>query len=283
MLLRYDYDPKSLLLRICPMPKAAHNALEGFLTKTLIRLRCQNALTEAEEDELELNFGTAINLPYRDTTARVGRKPPATAKQPDAAITLMTGIDSLFPRVVFEVGFSQTYDELFDDVRQWLERSEGAIPVAILIYIEEHPIESAPDGNTTDDESTLHSDDSEASDVALYRRLRASCDVDRYVGLISAFAEVFRFGPTGVYRDGTRVVRTPSSCCLLKPKLTHIEHHITPEHRTSGACGVHIPQHHGSAPACGRRPRDHAGHGGVCARVAEFEGEDGVGEGAGGA
>lgn len=195
------------------MPKAVHNALEGFLFKVMTRLRCQNVITEAEEDQLEFGFGTDINLLYRDTTAQLGRKAPATAKQPDASISLFSGVGSQVPRVVFEVGFSQSYDQVFNDVRQWLERSEGAIPVAILIFIEEHPIASPSDDNTDDDDNAQHSDDSEASNMSLYRRLSSSCDVDQYVGPISAFAELFRISPAGVYRDGARTV-SPSLVSL---------------------------------------------------------------------
>lgn len=204
------------------MPKAAHNEFENFFTKSMIRIGRQ--LTDAELDQLQFGYGRDHNLPFHATTPQLGRKAPAVAKQPDTFIALHNDGRILFPRVVFEVGFSQSYAEVLDDVHQWLVRSEGRIPLAVLIFIEEHEILAAPDG----EENDQHSDDSEDSDVAMYERLRDSCDVDRYVGPLSGFAELYRLGPAGVYRVGARIVSphplsTPcpaDSCRILSPHQT---------------------------------------------------------------
>lgn len=208
----FDYNPETLTLRIPPMPKAAHNEFEDFFTKSMIRIS-RNVITEAELDQLHFGFGTDHNLPFHATTPHLGRKATAFAKQPDAFIGLNDDGTILFPRVVFEVGFSQSYAEVLDDVHQWLVRSEGRILVAVLIYIEEHEIAAPPDGEVDDQ----HSDDSEASNVAMYERLRDSCDVDRYVGPLSGFAELYRLGPAGVYRDGGRIV-SPLRPFLVMPR-----------------------------------------------------------------
>lgn len=41
------------------------------------------------------------------------------------------------PRVVFEVGFSETYDDLLNGTRQWLEWSGGLFKLVVLINIDE--------------------------------------------------------------------------------------------------------------------------------------------------
>lgn len=103
---RFDCNPETLILRIFGMQKSPHNPLEDFLTKRMSHFARRNVITEAEDDELQLGFGTDMILPYQATTAQHGRKAPAFAKQPDAFFALNDNGESVFPRVVFEVGFS---------------------------------------------------------------------------------------------------------------------------------------------------------------------------------
>lgn len=243
----FDYNPETLTLRISAMPKAGHDEFEDFFTKTMIRVS-RNVITEAELDQLHFGFGRNLNLPFHTTTAHVGRKAPAFAKQPDAFIGLNDDGRVLFPRVVFEVGFSQSYTELLDDVHQWLVRSEGRIPLVVLIHIEEHDITAPPDSEDEDQ----HSDDSEASDVAMYERLRSSCDVDRYVGPLSGFAELYRLGTMGVYRVGARIVSRSS--LSHRVTLTSVEYHLVPRHHSPCARGPYPAVDHGPAAAYRRRP-----------------------------
>lgn len=41
------------------------------------------------------------------------------------------------PHVIFEVGFSETYDDLVLDAKQWLQRPRGRAKLVIIINIEE--------------------------------------------------------------------------------------------------------------------------------------------------
>jgi hypothetical protein len=66
-----------------------------------------------------------------------GKKRQAWTKFPDAIILFREPGGRSFPRVVFEVGFSESYDDLRNDVFQWLERSGGHIKLAVLVKIEE--------------------------------------------------------------------------------------------------------------------------------------------------
>lgn len=198
------------------MPKAAHDELEDFIHKSMSRFYRRNIITEAEEDQLHIGSSRDMPLPGRSSTAKLGRKAPAFAKQPDAFIGLKDNGETIFPRVVFEVAFSQSYDEVLDDVKQWLVRSEGGIPLVVLLYIEEHPIPAGAAADDHDDnkDDDQHSDDSVDSDVAMYQRLRNSCNVDHLVGPLSAFAELYRIGPAGVYRVGERIVSP-----LITPRI----------------------------------------------------------------
>lgn len=203
------------------MPKAAHDELEDFIHKSMSRFYRRNIITESEEDQLHIGSSRDMPLPGRASTATLGRKAPAFAKQPDAFIGLKDNGETIFPRVVFEVAFSQTYDEVLDDVKQWLVRSEGGIPLVVLVYIEEHPIPAsaaAHDGDNDDDETDQQSDNSVDSDVAMYQRLRNSCKVDHLVGPLSAFVEVYRIGPAGVYRVGARIVSLYFPPCIFVPR-----------------------------------------------------------------
>lgn len=232
------------------MPKAAHDELEDFLRKSMTRFVLRNITTEAEDDQLHVGSSTDIKLPYRATTAQVGRKAPAFAKQPDAFIRLKDNGESVFPRVIFEVGFSQTYEEVMDDGRQWLVRSEGEIPLVVLIFIEEHPIPARPAVADVDmDGNDQNSDDSADSDVAMYRRLRLSCNVDDHVGPLSAFAELFRLGPAGVFRVGARIVSPHPSFCPAV--LIGIEYHLPTGHHSPCPSGPYPAEYHGSLARCG--------------------------------
>lgn len=206
----YDYDPETYTLRIYPMPRPIHNALEDFVTKTISRLARRGTITEAEEDLIEFGYATDVSLPFRNLTPTIGRKVPGFVKQPDAYFAVRDGGMSVFPRVVFEVAFSESYDEVRADVHQWLERTHGAVQLALLFAITEHPIVS-PAGHDS------AASDSDASSPESYRRLRATCDVDEYVGALSAFAEVYRFDSAngGVYQVGTRTVS--ASCFFVVP------------------------------------------------------------------
>lgn len=250
---RFDYNPETFTLRVSPIPNAAHDELHDFIHKSMNRFCRRNIITEAEEDQLHIGSGNEIHLPGRAKTAQPGRTTPAFVKQPDMFIGLKDDGETIFPRVIFEVAFSQNYDEVTDDVNQWLVRSEGRIPLVVLINIEEHPIPRpalADDNTNSDDE---YSDGTVDSDVEMYQRLRNCCNVDRVVGPLSAFAEMYRLGPAGVYRVGARIVSPPR--LLPRTPLTTVEHHLAAGDCPGSGSGQYPPEHHRPAPQRCGRPR----------------------------
>jgi hypothetical protein len=66
-----------------------------------------------------------------------GKKHQAWTKFPDTTILFQEPGGRSFPRVVFEAGFSESHDDLRNDVFQWLECSGGRIKLAVLVNIEE--------------------------------------------------------------------------------------------------------------------------------------------------
>ncbi|CEL02792.1 hypothetical protein ASPCAL03955 [Aspergillus calidoustus] len=66
------------------------------------------------------------------------RKAQAVTKCPDSAVVFGNKrVEPLIPTVVVEVGFSQSYEDLVLDARQWLLRSTRPPNVVILVKIEE--------------------------------------------------------------------------------------------------------------------------------------------------
>lgn len=197
----------------------------------------RDVITEAELDQIHLDFGTDLLLPYRATTSHFSRRTPAFVKQPDAAIGLNDNGECLFPRAIFQVGFSQDYAEILDDVHQWLERSEGGIPLVVLMFIEKHSISDPIDA------SDAHPDDDADSDAEMYQRFRDTCDVDRYVGPPSAFAERYPLGPAGMYRVDSRIVSTPREIPHLHAPLIPVEYYLATEWSICSV-GAYVAEYH---------------------------------------
>ncbi|KAA8892623.1 hypothetical protein FN846DRAFT_915090 [Sphaerosporella brunnea] len=61
---------------------------------------------------------------------------PAWAKTPDAGFYAQQGSDDSLPRVVCEIGFSESYDDLVDDAYQWLMKAPD-VQLVILVKAEE--------------------------------------------------------------------------------------------------------------------------------------------------
>lgn len=133
--------------------------------------RRRGTITKAEEDLIEFGYATNISLPFRNLTPQVGQKVPGFVKQPDAYFAVRDGGRSMFPRVVFEVAFSHSYVEVRADVDQCLERTHGAVQLALLFAITEHPIVGPAGHDST-------TSDSDTSSPESYRHLHATCDDD---------------------------------------------------------------------------------------------------------
>lgn len=90
-------------------------------------------LSPNESRAISPDFGEDVLLPASEDLPLgicKGVKVDGTAKkQADAAISFINeqdpGKSDRFPRIVFEVAFSQSYETLLEDARHWLVRSSG--------------------------------------------------------------------------------------------------------------------------------------------------------------
>ncbi|KAF8252032.1 hypothetical protein K440DRAFT_18701 [Wilcoxina mikolae CBS 423.85] len=119
---RYHYDPDARLLRIHAMVRPVHRAAELLVSHTFRQMiRSATFLTEEEKDVVLVSSPT-VQLPtscYVAAGKKEGKK-AAWEKTPDGAFM----VGEKMP-VVFEVGFSETREELERDARQWLEKGRG--------------------------------------------------------------------------------------------------------------------------------------------------------------
>lgn len=111
------------------MPTPLHNSIIPTVGRIERRFVTSGFLTSNElEDHVTHDFGTDVIL----TSLRRG----TAKKQPDAAFYYIDRSGTsperdLFPRLVFEVAFSQSYDSVIEDARQWLVRSGGAVQLVV--------------------------------------------------------------------------------------------------------------------------------------------------------
>lgn len=137
------------------MPKGARDELLNFLSNSITRPCLRKTITEAEYEQIHLGFSRDISLPFRAAARRLGRGAPALAKQPDAFLGLQDHTQDLFPRVIFQVGFSHSYAKIPDDTKQLLVRSTGGVPLVVLTFIDEHPIPGSPNSDDDDQYSDV--------------------------------------------------------------------------------------------------------------------------------
>jgi hypothetical protein len=128
------------------------------------------------------------------------RKPIARIKYPDSTVFFGNPDSKPIPRIVFEVGLSQPYEDLVSDAKQWLERSGGGVKVVMIVDIREARIRRTDDtkerikslvavyGNDMD----VDVPDSEST-AGLYEEVEHLVRVEDWVGEMEAVLEVWQF------------------------------------------------------------------------------------------
>lgn len=112
-------------------------------------------LSVKERNSLVINVGNEVAIPG-DPTLPDGMR-DSTVLTPDAAYSLSTELFppelTRFPRVVFEVGFSQSYESLKESAREWLLRGQGLVKLVVVIKLIEgrpHAPKNSHQKRTTD-------------------------------------------------------------------------------------------------------------------------------------
>ncbi|KAA8914397.1 hypothetical protein FN846DRAFT_902115 [Sphaerosporella brunnea] len=135
---RYSYNPATCTLRLYSMVSPVHQSISEFVSEMSGQMVRADWLDRAEL--MRLNTGQRrsklLTANYRrlcDT-----HKPPAWEKDPDACFNYKEkpGFPSR-TRVVFELGFSESYVDLVNDAHQWLLKSLHVQLVVLIKFTED--------------------------------------------------------------------------------------------------------------------------------------------------
>ncbi|KAL2815609.1 hypothetical protein BDW59DRAFT_166756 [Aspergillus cavernicola] len=126
---KYSYDPQHNILKVFAMPRPLHDAIVALVGRFLMK----GCFVTVEEFDC-LSMWTREQQ-MADTFAQGG---VSWTKYPDALLMFGERPDAFkIPRIVFEVGFTETYDDLLNDMRQWFENAVSPVAVVVLVKIEE--------------------------------------------------------------------------------------------------------------------------------------------------
>jgi hypothetical protein len=207
---RFTYDRETSVLRVYAMARPLHDAVSLLVPKFLVEAIRTGFITPKEEQYINCG-NTGVLLARSGFFANQNtKKLQAWTKFPDAAILFGDEESEPLPSVVFEAGFTESYDDLISDAAQWLQKSCGKVRLVILVNIEEdvrsrRARERSSEarkrireltikfGNAKgkDREGIDHGDSDVESDEELYDDLRSTIVVEDWVGPISATLEVW--------------------------------------------------------------------------------------------
>ncbi|KAL7275316.1 Transcription factor [Rhizina undulata] len=118
---RLSYNAGLRRLSIHCSPGAVYEAFMQAMGEEMAKMRIRGFLNE----EMRLVSGANLGLNCFKHKSR------NSDKTPDWYIKRR---GSPFPTVIFEVGFSQPYKALVDNAKLWLEGSNGAVRLVIIVY-----------------------------------------------------------------------------------------------------------------------------------------------------
>ncbi|KAF8534659.1 hypothetical protein BDD12DRAFT_859325 [Trichophaea hybrida] len=137
---RYDYHPTSRTLRVCSMARPVHSSVEQFVSEMFGDMQYDRWFLDSEK-KLVRTASLPVMLPtcrYRDRKGKKGTKMAAWSKTPDAAFIVGPTGGKLKMAIVFEVGFSEVYEDLKRDAQQWLIKGNSfGVNMVVLFLIEE--------------------------------------------------------------------------------------------------------------------------------------------------
>ena len=143
-------------------------------------------------------------------------------KIPDCAIFFGARKPMKSPSIIFEVRFSESYNDLVGDTAQWLLRSSGKVRLVIIVNIKEdvearkrtqgvqmrrRDLVARFGTSEAKEEVGIDDEDSDiGSTEGLYDMIESSIMVDDWVGPISAVLEVWHIADNGPARRGQPIV-----------------------------------------------------------------------------
>ena len=121
------FDPESEILKVQAMPHPLHDAIYELNGRFLVEAS-HHILTPTER-KCVTTASKGLLLSKSKTKLGVDKKKKKQSwcKYPDGIILYSQLGHRSFPRIVFEVGLSESYSDLVSDAHQWLLRSSGII------------------------------------------------------------------------------------------------------------------------------------------------------------
>lgn len=176
------------------MPAALHQIFETIIMRWLKRLVATGIIPLKEDEFIFPLTGPKMTLTYEREPSEdpEGSKPQSgICKLPDIAIHYGDpSQDCLECRIVFEVGFSQSYDDLIYDMKRYFQHGPDTISAVVLIKITEDT--SRNDELKACREAFVDKDES----VACSRDYLLSATTEEWVGDIhQLFVEIWRRDP----------------------------------------------------------------------------------------
>jgi len=138
---RYSYNSSSSTLTFQPISSSIHASVistihEGFsIACRSLPLHVQDRMNIARDQRYKMFGGIYTGL----------------KKVPDLALDIKNDIGVREVKFVAEVGFSETYEQLVQDAKLWLEGSE-TVSLVMLVKLEEDPCYRCPIRNLTESE-----------------------------------------------------------------------------------------------------------------------------------
>jgi len=207
---RFAYDRETCVLRVYAMARPLHDTVSLLVPKFLVEAIRTGFITPKEEQYINCG-NTDVLLARSGFFANQNRKKlQAWTKFPDAAILFGDEESEPLASVVFEAGFTESYDDLVSDAAQWLQKSGGEVRLVILVNIKED-VQSRKASQKSSEarkrirelltefgnakaknrEGIDHEDSDVESDAELYKDVRSTIVVEDWVGPISATLEVW--------------------------------------------------------------------------------------------
>lgn len=134
---RLEFDPDFEILKIKAMPRPLHDAIQNLMMPFALAAGLSGFLRYDEFHHIHSGIHQTYSSDQRSLD--FGQRSQGLEKYPDTGIGFAVDlIDKVRYRVVFEVGLSQSYDDLIRDIFQWLHRSDDPAKVAVLTKITEN-------------------------------------------------------------------------------------------------------------------------------------------------
>jgi hypothetical protein len=115
------------------MPSPLHESIVTILNEEIIVTK------KSLPQYIDKTISTTCGLDYDD----FGDKWAYSQKRPDLAIRVENAFEELEFKWVLEVGFAETYEQLVEDMKLWLEGCES-ISMAVLVKFTETPAYKCP-------------------------------------------------------------------------------------------------------------------------------------------